>query len=117
VSAATVGAGPAPGALAGVDDPIRGALVPSGSFPNSGNYGVPLSAFAFGAVRRSTAVVFLAVQSVLVYTVGTSVAARAGGTNGLAGLARVVRVPLTDAVVAALAARAAGVFPSTGQRR
>jgi hypothetical protein len=97
--------------VAGVDEPVRSALVLTATFPNSGNYGIPLSAFAFGAVGRSTAVVFLAVQSVLVYTVGAYVAARSGGDGGLAGLRQVVRLPLVYAVVAALAARAAGVVP------
>jgi hypothetical protein len=95
----------------GVDEPVRSAMVLTSSFPNSGNYGIPLSAFAFGAIGRSTAVVFLAVQSVLVYTVGVYVAARSGGTSGLAGVRRILTVPLIYAVLVALAARALGAVP------
>lgn len=34
--------------LAGISDPLLGALVLVAAFPNSGNYGIPVSSFAFG---------------------------------------------------------------------
>lgn len=95
----------------GIPEPFRSALVLVAAYPNSGNYGIPLSEFAFGAVGRSTAIVFLSVQSVLVYTLGAYVASRSGGDAGLAGVRRVLRIPLVYAVVVALAARYLGVVP------
>ena len=50
------------------------------TFLNSGNYGIPLSEFAFGGVDRATAVLFLAAQSVVIYTVGVY-AASAGAAS------------------------------------
>jgi predicted permease len=81
------------------------------AFPNTGNYGVPLSEFAFGATGRSTAVLFLSTQGVLIYTIGVYVAARGGGSGGLAGAKRAFKIPLVYAVVAALAVRWLGLVP------
>lgn len=97
---------------AGVGEPLASAVVLESTYPNSGNLGIPLSAFAFGAVGRSTAVLFLAVQSVLVYSHGVYVAARSGGGGGLSSVKRVFSIPLLYAVAAALALRAAGVSPA-----
>ena len=44
------------GRLVGEREPVLGALVLVSAFPNAGNYGIPLSDFAFGSVGRSTAV-------------------------------------------------------------
>lgn len=99
------------GRAAGVSEPALSALVLASAFSNSGNFGIPVSEFAFGAIGRSTAVVYLVVQSVLVYTVGVYIASRSGGTRGLAGVRRVFRIPLVYAVVAALALRSLGVLP------
>ena len=52
------------------------ALVLGSTFTNAGNYAIPVAAFAFGPVGRSTAVLFLIAQSVLMYTVGVFVASR-----------------------------------------
>jgi predicted permease len=92
-------------------EPMLSALVLVAVFSNTGNLGIPVSDFAFGDVGRQTAVVFLSVQSVLVYTVGVYVASRSGGAAGLSGVRRVFRLPLVYAVVAAIAARALGVVP------
>lgn len=99
------------GRLLGVSEPVLSVLVLVSVFPNSGNYGIPLSNFAFGATGRSTAVLFLTVQALLTYTVGIYLAGRSAGTGGLAGMKRVVRVPLVYAVVAALLVRWAGLVP------
>jgi len=77
------------GRALGEDEPIRSALVLVSSFSNSGNFGIPLSAFAFGVVGRATAVVYLVGQSVVVYTVGVYLASRSGGTRGLGSMKRV----------------------------
>jgi hypothetical protein len=87
------------------------ALVLVSSFPNSGNFGIPVSEFAFGDVGRATAVLYLTVQGVLVYTVGVYIAARGNSDGALAGVRRVFSVPLIYAVVAALGLRALGVIP------
>ena len=99
------------GRVFGRSDPLLSALVLVSAFPNSGNYGVPVSEFAFGATGRSTAVLYLAAQGVLIYTVGVYIASRGGGSGGLAGVKRAFKIPLVYAVVAALAARWAGVVP------
>ncbi|WP_224447602.1 AEC family transporter [Haloprofundus salilacus] len=99
------------GRLLGEPEPILSALVLVSAFPNSGNYGVPLSEFAFGATGRSTAVLYLAVQGVLIYTIGVYIASRSGGSAGLDGFKRALRIPLVYAVVAAIAARWLGVVP------
>jgi hypothetical protein len=95
----------------GVDEPLASATVLTGVYPNSGNYGIPLSAFAFGAEGRAAAVLFLAVQSVLVYTHGVYIAARSGGDAGASAARRVFTIPLVYAVVVALLVRWAGLVP------
>lgn len=102
------------GRLFGERDPFLSALVLVAAFPNTGNYGIPVSNFAFGSTGRSTAVLFLSVQSVLIYTLGVYIASRGGGNSGLEGVKRVFRIPLVYAVVAALLARWVGVVPPAG---
>lgn len=99
------------GRLAGQRDPALSALVLVATFPNAGNYGIPVSSFAFGEVGRGTAVLYIAVQAVLVYTVGVYVASRGGGEAGLGAVRRVFEIPLVYAVVAALLARWLDVVP------
>jgi hypothetical protein len=99
------------GRLLGSEEPLLSAVVLVATFPNAGNYGIPLSEFAFGTTGRSTAVLYLAGQAVLMYTVGVYVASRSSGTHGVAGLRRVLTLPLVYAVVAAIAVRWLGVLP------
>jgi predicted permease len=99
------------GRLVGVDEPVLSALVLVSAFPNSGNYGIPLTEFAFGATGRSTAVVYLTAQALLLYTGGVYIAQRGGGTRGLGGMRRALELPLGYAVVAAVLARYLGVVP------
>lgn len=100
------------GRAVGEGEPMLSALVLVAIFSNAGNLGIPVSDFAFGEVGRQTAVVFLSVQSVLVYTIGVYVASRSGGVAGFVGVRRVFRLPLVYAVLAALAARALDVVPA-----
>ncbi len=101
------------GRVLGEDEPLLSAFVLVSAFPNSGNYGIPISTFAFGDIGRGTAVVYLAAQSVLVYTLGVFVASRSGGTSPLTGLRHVLRIPLVYAVIAAFAVRALGLVPNS----
>ncbi|WP_284014317.1 AEC family transporter [Halobaculum litoreum] len=100
------------GRLLGESEPRLSALVLAATFPNCGNYGIPLSDFAFPGGGRAAAVLYLAIQAVLIYTVGVYVASRAGGGGGLQGVRRVLRIPLVWAVPAALGARALGLVPA-----
>jgi hypothetical protein len=108
---AMVAAAEAVGRLFGMDEPILSALVLVSAFPNSGNYGIPLSEFAFGATGRSTAVVYLTAQAVLLYTGGVYIAQRSGGAHGFGGMKRALKIPLVYAVVAGVLARWLGVVP------
>jgi predicted permease len=95
----------------GAQEPIHSALVLVSAFSNSGNYGIPLSTFAFGSVGRATAVLYLVGQSVVLYTVGVYLASRSGGERGLGALTEVFKLPLVYAVVLAVLARALGIVP------
>jgi len=101
------------GRLLGESEPVLGALVLSSTFPNAGNYGIPLAAFAFGAVGRSTAVLFIAGQAVLMYTVGVYIASRSGNTTAGGAVVEVFKLPLVYAVAAAGLARWLDAVPPT----
>ena len=101
------------GRAVGASRTALAALVLVTAFPNTGNYGIPVSNFAFGTTGRATAVVALSVQAVLIYTVGVYVAGRGSGGGVLAGVRRVFSVPLVYAVAVALLARWFGVVPPT----
>ena len=90
------------------------AIVLVSAFPNSGNFGIPVSEFAFGETGRATAVLYLTVQAVLMYTVGVYIASRGNSEGALDGVKRVFTVPLVYAVIAALGARALGLVPPAG---
>jgi len=77
------------------------ALVLAAAFPNVGNFGIPVSTFAFGAVGRDVAVLFVVAQNVLTLTVGVYVAARGGGAAGRGALRRVFELPLVYVVALA----------------
>jgi len=70
------------------------ALMLVTAFPNSGNYGIPVSNFAFGSTGRATAVIYLSVQGIILYTLGVYIASRGGTKSRLAGIKRVFTVPL-----------------------
>jgi malate permease and related proteins len=61
--------------------PVR-ALVPTSTFPNAGNLGLPLSQLAFGDAGLSVAVTFFAVCSFLQHTVGVRILASSKGQTG-----------------------------------
>lgn len=96
--------------------PSMGALILVSAFPNAGNYGIPLSDFAFGAVGRSTAVLFLSIQAVYMYTAGAYIASRGGdAVDARTAVSEVLRLPLVYAVLAAfLLVRLDAVPPTDG---
>ena len=100
-------------ALLGETGPVRSGMVLTSTFANAGNYGIPLSAFAFGAVGRSTAVLYIAVQSVVMYTIGVYVASRGSTDEWRRSVLEVFKLPLVYAVVAAGVARWLQVVPPT----
>jgi len=102
----------AAGRALGEEEPTLSALVLAATFQNTGNYGLPVAAFAFGVAGRETAVLFLTAQSVLIYTLGVYLAARSGGRAGTAGVRQVFYTPLVYAAVAGLVLRAGGWVPT-----
>lgn len=98
--------------LIGADPGLRSAIALTSAFPNSGNYGIPLAAFAFGAIGASTAVLFLAAQSILVYTLGVVLASRGEGADLRGAALEVFKLPLLYAAAAAGVARWFKVVPS-----
>lgn len=99
------------GRALGEREPVLGAFVLVSVFSNAGNYGIPVSEFAFGPVGRATAVVYIVAQSVAMYTLGVYVAARGEDADPTEGVRAVFRIPLVYTVLAALAARGLGVVP------
>lgn len=94
-------------------DGVVGAVVLASTFPNAGNYGIPLSDFAFPTGGRAVAVVYVGIEALVMYTLGVYLAAAAGGSDPNGALRRVFTIPLVYAVPAALVVRAAGLVPST----
>lgn len=90
-----------------------GALVLTSTFPNAGNFGIPLCAFAFGAIGRSTAVLFLTAQAVTMYTFGVFVASRGQAGGVTEAIREVFGLPLVYALAAGGLARALDVLPPT----
>ncbi|MEF8979094.1 MAG: AEC family transporter [Haloarculaceae archaeon] len=99
------------GRTLGETEPLLGAFVLVSVFANAGNYGIPVSEFAFGSVGRSTAVVYLVAQSVAMYTLGVYISARGSGSDWREGVRAVFAIPLIYAVAAAFAARWLGILP------
>lgn len=99
----------------GVPDALEGPLILTSIFPNAGNYGIPLSAFAFGAIGRSTAVIYITAQGILMYTFGVYLAARGGADrSSMDAVWDVFRLPLVYAVVAAGLFRYLNLVPPEG---
>jgi len=84
------------------------AFVLSTSFVNAGNYGLPVSLFAFGERGLELAVIFFVVTFVLVFTLGVFIACNSRGGVSEA-VKSIVRLPLTYAVLAAVVVRFSGV--------
>lgn len=99
--------------LVSTDRGTRDGLVLSGGFPNTANYGIPLSVFAFPGVGRATAVLYVIGSSVMINTAGVYVAARGDGSS-LSSLRRVFKLPLIYAIALAALVNYLGIcVPST----
>ena len=101
------------GRLTGESGPLLGALMLAAAFPNSGFVGIPLSEFAFGETGRTTAVLYLTIQNLVVYTLGVYIASRgsAGDRGPAEAVGEIVRLPLLYAVLLGVALRAFGAVP------
>lgn len=86
----------------------RNGLVLAGTFPNTANYGIPLSVFAFPSVGRTTAILYVVGSTVMLYTVGVYVASRDSAASSLGAVKRVARLPLVYAVLVGVIANAVG---------
>ena len=113
-SALMIAAGELAGRALGEREPTLGAFVLAGTFPNAGNYGIPLADFAFGEVGRSTAILFITAQIVVMYTAGVYIATRGTAGSQRDAALEIFRLPLVYAVAAAAVARALGAVPPPG---
>ena len=92
----------------GLSRELTTAFVLSTSFVNSGNYGLPVSFFAFGEKGLGIAVIFFVVTILLMLTLGVLVASndRGGFRQAVNSL---LRLPLMYTILVALAIRLSGV--------
>ncbi|MBV0903033.1 AEC family transporter [Haloarcula salina] len=100
------------GRATGESGPLLGALMLAAAIPNSGFIGIPLSEFAFGAVGRTTAVLYLTIQNLIVYTLGVYIASQGTDRSVRRSITEIFRLPLVYAVVAAVLFRAGGFVPA-----
>jgi predicted permease len=80
------------GLLARLDRPTLVGLVVVTMFGNGGNYGLPVTLFAFGETALASAVIFYVTSSVLVYSAGVVIAS-SGSTSPRQALAGIFKVP------------------------
>jgi predicted permease len=100
------------GKAVGESGALLGALMLAAAFPNSGFVGIPLSEFAFGEVGRTTAVLYLTVQSLVVYTLGVYIASRGVDRGVGEAVGEIFRLPLIYAVALGVGIRALGLAPA-----
>lgn len=86
-------------------------IILSTAFPNTGFIGVPLSEFAFGNIGRTTAVLYLSVQSILIYTLGVYIASYGDENKLIGSFKEIFRLPLIYAVIAAFSLHISGFSP------
>lgn len=87
------------------------AMILSGVFMNSGNYGVPIILFAFGSVGFDYAVIMMVIQSLLMNTIGLFYAARGSKeTNSIKeALKKVVKMPVIYGAASGLIFQVSGL--------
>ncbi len=84
-----------------LEGPTRGGFLITMLLMNAGNFGLPVTLFAFGAAGLARASLYLTVSSTLTSSVGVYLAAR-GRTSARSALLRVAKVPLVYAGVLGL---------------
>ncbi len=68
-------------------------------FGNVGNYGLPLNELAFGQEALDRAVIYMVITAVLLFGLGTLIAARAQGNTLAQALNRMTRIPIVYALL------------------
>jgi hypothetical protein len=91
-----------------LDASQRSGFMLAAAFMNSGNYGLPVTRFAFGEVGFQYAVIGYLTQAFLSQTLAVYVAS-VGGGNRRAALTQVLRMPMLYAAGAAITLRLLGV--------
>ena len=86
---------------------LAATFVLTTSFVNAGNYGLPLSLFAFGETGLALAVIFYVVSNLLTLTLGVFVASQ-GRYNFKQSVSNIVRLPIIYAILAAAAVKVSG---------
>lgn len=88
--------------------PTRGGFLITILLANSGNFGFPVTLFAFGEAGLARAALYLTVSSTLMATLGVYLAAR-GSAPASVALKRVFRVPMVYAGVLGMLVNLSGV--------
>jgi predicted permease len=96
------------GTLLKLERPVLTAILITTMFANTGNYGLPLVAFAFGEQALSYAGIFFVTTTLLFYTVGVLIASL-GQMSLKAALLGLFRIPTLYAVLLAILINAFGV--------
>ncbi len=96
------------GAVLNLSRPELSAFLLVVMFSNGGNYGLPVSLFAFGPEGLSQATVYFVASSMLTFTLGVILAA-AGRSSVARAFSRMARVPVLYGVAAASIVLASGV--------
>lgn len=96
----------------GMSGTMRNALVLTAIFPNVGNYGLPLSDFAFGSVGREVTVIFIIAQATLMYSLGIFIASRRSDRTWKAAFSHIFQLPVIYAVAGALLLRTLNQVPN-----
>lgn len=94
--------------VAGWRGSSQAGLLMAALFANSGNVGLPVALFAFGASGLAVAGGWFAMSTLTTHTLGIVIAARAR-VGVLGALARLLRLPVTYAMAAGLAVNLLGV--------
>jgi len=99
--------------LMGLNSEQGNALLLTSVFMNTGNYGLPVVLYAVGSGGFARAVIFMVVETFLLYSVGVYFAA-SGRLDPKRALLAIVRLPTFHAAVLALAFRSLGLVLPEG---
>jgi predicted permease len=93
--------------LLGLTGPQRSGFLLTGSFMNSGNFGLSITQFAFGAIGLQYALISFLTQSILGQTLAVYFAS-SGHANTKAALKQIFKLPLVYAAIIGLTLRFIG---------